>query len=129
LLHAVLPTRLPRAEFYELMARFYVETESSVAWALRTFIRARPAFVARIWPSMLWFFARTWRYQRVHYDYRSFLRDEEGLLTGPGARAGLTHEDVRYPKSDGAMPNESESPALEPGAGAAACEKGPALER
>jgi hopanoid C-3 methylase len=97
LLHAVLPTRLPRPEFYALMTRFYTETESSVAWALRTILRRRPAFVARILPGMLWFYARTWRYQRIHYDPASFLRDEEGLLTGPGTRAGLTYADVSYP--------------------------------
>jgi radical SAM superfamily enzyme YgiQ (UPF0313 family) len=66
LLHAVLPTRLPRPEFYQLMTRFYTETESSVAWAMRTLLRRRPAFVARILPGMLWFYARTWRYQRIH---------------------------------------------------------------
>jgi hypothetical protein len=49
---------------------------------------------------MLWFYARTWRYQRVHNDYRSYLRDEEGLLNGPGAKAGLTWEDIVYPKGD-----------------------------
>ena len=46
---------------------------------------------------MIWFYARTWRYQRVHGDYRSFLRDEEGLLNGPGAKAGLTWRRRRVP--------------------------------
>ena len=99
LLHAVLPTRLPRGEFYEMMCRFYTETDSSVRWAFRTMLRARPGFVAKILPGMAWFYARTWRYQRIHYDHRSFLRDEEGLLNGPGARAGITYRDVTYPSA------------------------------
>ena len=112
LLHAVLPTRLPRDEFYRMMCRFYTETDESVRWAFRTMLRARPAFVAKILPGMAWFYARTWRYQRIHYDHRSFLRDEEGLLTGPGARAGLTYRDVTYPSA--AEPDPAPSAALVP---------------
>ncbi len=98
--HAVLPTRLPREEFYREFARAYDATESSVREAFRVMVARRGSFVARILRGMLWFYARTWRYQRVHYDPRSFLRDEEGLLDGPGARAGLTWQDVRYPTGE-----------------------------
>jgi hopanoid C-3 methylase len=97
LLHAVLPTRLPRDEFYRQLCRGYDATESSVRSAFRTMVARRTRFVARVLPGMLWFYARTWRYQRIHYDYRSFLRDEEGLLDGPGAKNGLTWRDVEYP--------------------------------
>jgi radical SAM superfamily enzyme YgiQ (UPF0313 family) len=97
LLHAVLPTRLPRAEFYAEFCRAYDATESSVRDAYRAMLDKRAGFVAKVLPGMIWFYARTWRYQRIHYDPRSFLRDEEGLLTGPGARAALTWEDVAYP--------------------------------
>ena len=100
LLHAVLPTRLPREEFYKAMCRFYVETDPSVYWSFKMILKRRPAFVAKILPGLVWFYARTWRYQRVHYDHRSFLRDEEGLLDGPGAKAGLTWKDVPYPTSE-----------------------------
>jgi radical SAM superfamily enzyme YgiQ (UPF0313 family) len=112
LLHAVLPTRLPRPEFYALMCRFYEETASSVSWALRTIVKRRPAFVARIMPGMVWFYARTFRYQRIHYDPASFLRDEEGLLTGPGARSGVTFEDVRYPSAAEPDPAVGEAPLV-----------------
>jgi radical SAM superfamily enzyme YgiQ (UPF0313 family) len=105
LLHAVLPTRLPRDEFYKNVCRGYVETDSSVREAFRAIIRRRPAFVAQILPGMIWFYARTWRYQRVHYDYRSFLRDEEGLLNGPGAR--LDWRAVTYPSAEDARPERS----------------------
>jgi radical SAM superfamily enzyme YgiQ (UPF0313 family) len=100
LLHAVLPTRLPRDEFYKMMTRFYDATEPSVYWSFRMLVRRRGDFVRRVLPGLVWFYARTWRYQRVHCDYRSFLRDEEGLHDGPGARAGVTWEDVTYPAGD-----------------------------
>ena len=105
LLHPVLPTRLPRDEFYRQLCRGYDATESSVRKAFRLMVKRRGRFVASILPGMLWFYARTWRYQRVHYDYRSFLRDEEGLLDGPGARAGLTWRDVAYPTGADANPS------------------------
>jgi hypothetical protein len=100
LLHAVLPTRLPREEFYKQLTRGYVVTESTVREAFRIMLKKRPDFSLRILPGMVWFYARTWRYQRVHNDYRSFLRDEEGLLEGPGAKSGVTWKDVIYPKGD-----------------------------
>jgi hopanoid C-3 methylase len=100
LLHAVLPTRLPREEFYKQLTRGYVVSDETVYEAFRVMARKRPDFSLKILPGMLWFYARTWRYQRVHNDYRSFLRDEEGLLNGPGARAGVTWEDVTYPRGD-----------------------------
>jgi hopanoid C-3 methylase len=100
LLHAVLPTRLPREEFYREFARSYDSTEESVYNAYRALLKRRPAFVAKVMPGMVWFYARTWRYQRIHRDYRSFLRDEAGLMNGPGAKAGLSWKDIAYPKGD-----------------------------
>ena len=110
LLHAVLPTRLPRAEFYAEFCRAYDATEKSVRSAYKWFFKARPTFIPKNITSIVWFYARTWRYQRIHGDYRSFLRDEEGLLDGPGAKAGLTWKDVTYPKGDehaAALPSEA----------------------
>jgi len=100
LLHAVLPTRLPRDEFYREFSRSYDATEESVRNAYSSILKKRPRFVAKVLPSMVWFYARTWRYQRIHRDYRSFLRDEAGLMNGPGAQAGVTWKDVAYPGRD-----------------------------
>ncbi|HEY2369739.1 MAG TPA: radical SAM protein [Polyangiaceae bacterium] len=100
LLHAVLPTRLPREEFYKALCKAYEATGSTVQASFRSMIKRRKHFSLRILPGMIWFYARTYRYQRVHYDYRSFLRDEEGLLNGPGAKAGLTWKDVTYPSGE-----------------------------
>src|SRR4029078_10446638 len=47
LLHAVLPTRLPREEFYAEFSRSYDATDATVASAYKWFVRARPIFVAR----------------------------------------------------------------------------------
>ena len=95
LLHPVLPTRLPRAEFYKECARSYDATEFSVRKALSMMLKRRKHFILKMVPGLLHFYARSWRYQRVHRDYTSFLRDEEGLLTGPGAN--LSWKDVQYP--------------------------------
>lgn len=97
LLHPVLPTRLPREEFYKEFARSYDATTSSVYKAFGMLLRRRKHFLWKMLPGLLHFYARTKRYQRVHRDYRSFLRDEEGLLTGPGAEKGLSWSDVQYP--------------------------------
>jgi len=100
LLHAVLPTRLPREEFYYEFSKSYDLTEKSVRNAYKWFHKARPTFIVRNLRHIVWFYARTWRYQRIHGDHRSFLRDEEGLLTGPGAKSGITWKDVTYPRGD-----------------------------
>lgn len=100
LLHAVLPTRLPRDQFYWEFAQSYKVTDPSVLSAYKYFIKARPSFVPKHFKTLIWFFARTWRYQRIHGDHLSFLRDEEGLLNGPGAKAGLTWQDIEYPTGD-----------------------------
>ncbi|MDD9968067.1 MAG: radical SAM protein [Myxococcales bacterium] len=97
LLHCVLPTRLPRAEFYKHFARAIDATEVSCYRAMRSLLFKRPSVWWAMGRNLLWFYARTWRYQRVHRDYTSFLRDEEGLLNGPGARGHLTWRDVQYP--------------------------------
>jgi radical SAM superfamily enzyme YgiQ (UPF0313 family) len=110
LLHAVLPTRLPREEFYAEFSRSYDATEPTVRSAYKWFVRARPTFVAKHLGAIVWFYARSWRYQRIHRDPQSFLRDEEGLLDGPGAKAGLTWRDIVYPSGDEHAAQASPSP-------------------
>jgi len=110
LLHAVLPTKLPRAEFYKHFARSVDATVMSVSKAISNMVKKRPDLIRRIIPNVLWFYARTWRYQRVHRDYQSFLRDEEGLMNGPGTTRQLTWRDVRYPGAeDHAKPVETKT--------------------
>ncbi len=103
LLHAVLPTRLPRAEFYRHFARSVDEIKPSARRAMKNIARVRPDMVRKLLPGIAWFFARTWRYQRVHRDPNTFLRDEEGLMNGPGA-ASADWRDVRYPTAEAPEP-------------------------
>lgn len=115
LLHAVLPTRLPRAEFYAEFARSIIATKDSARRAIWNTLKNRPDFARAAASHFAWFFARTWRYQWIHRDPQSFLRDEEGLLNGPGARAGLTYRDVHYPDgSEHTQPEAAESGAAAP---------------
>ncbi|MFO0616113.1 MAG: radical SAM protein [Polyangiaceae bacterium] len=100
LLHAVLPTKLPREEFYKQYARAYIATDATVKKAFQVIIKNRTSFAWKMLPGLFWFYARTWRYQRIQDDYRTFLRDEAGLLNGPGAKAGLTWKDIPYPRGD-----------------------------
>lgn len=104
LLHAVLPTRLPRDEFYAEFARSVDAVKPSIRKAIGNIFRKRPGMVTSVLPGVAWFYARSWRYQRVHRDPATFMRDEEGLLTGPGARRGLTWADIRYPTAEDPEP-------------------------
>jgi hypothetical protein len=117
LLHAVLPTRLPRAEFYAEFARSITATKDSARRAILNTLKNRPDFALAAARSFAWFFARTWRYQWIHRDPTSFLRDEEGLLNGPGARAGITYRDVHYPDGQEHAPAESVPALAAPAAG------------
>ncbi len=104
LLHAVLPTKLPRAEFYKEFSRALDATLDSAHRAIKNVALKRPEFVKKFGFNIPWFYARSWRYRRVHRDYRSFLRDEEGLLTGPGSVTGTTWRDVVYPGDETHVP-------------------------
>ncbi|MFZ5480678.1 MAG: B12-binding domain-containing radical SAM protein [Myxococcota bacterium] len=97
LLHPVLPTRMPREEFYRHFARSVDALKPTIRTAMLNMVRKRPELIRRTGPGIAWFFARAWRYQRVHRDPTSFLRDEQGLLNGPGARNGARWDDVAYP--------------------------------
>jgi len=110
LLHAVLPTRLPREEFYAEFARSIVATKESAHRAIKNTLVNRPDFTRAAAKNFAWFFARTWRYQAIHSNPESFLRDEQGLLNGPGARAGLTYADVQYPDGQEHAPQAEAEP-------------------
>jgi hopanoid C-3 methylase len=102
LLHPVLPTRLPRDEFYKQFARSVDAVKPSIRRALTNFGKKHPRMVMQLIPNIMRFYARTFRYQAMHRDYRTFLRDEEGLLIGPGV--GLNWEDIHYPDAEEPQP-------------------------
>ncbi len=87
LLHAVTETRLPREEFYKNYVRWKSVGHQSrknyfdwkILWMRRSFYRkAAPNL-----PRMIW---RRLRYERIQFDHKSYLRDEDGII-GVGSRA------------------------------------------
>jgi len=107
LLHPVLPTRMPRAEFYRHFAKSVDVCKPTIRKSIGNFARKRPRMVAKLLPGVMWFYARSFRYQRIHRDPHTFLRDEEGLLDGPGAH--LSYDDVRYPSAETPEPMDADS--------------------
>lgn len=83
LLHSVLPTKLPRAEFYENFTRQSTATNASVARAF-SFQRVmkRKDFWKSVLPNVPRYVWETWRYRNVHHNPESYLRDEVGVLDG-----------------------------------------------
>ena len=102
LLHPVLPTRLPRPEFYRHFARSVDAVKPSIRRAISNIARQRPKMIASLLPGLVRFYARAFRYQRVHRDPNTFLRDEQGLLDPE--RAQLRWDDVRYPTPEQSEP-------------------------
>jgi hopanoid C-3 methylase len=105
LLHPVLPTRLSREDFYREFSRSVDAVKPSIRRAIAAFAKARPRLAAKVVPEVLRFYARTLRYQRLHRDPATFLRDEAGLLNGPGV--GLSWQDVRYPTAEAPQPTKT----------------------
>ena len=103
LLHPVLPTRLPREEFYRHFSQSLRRTKKSYQKAALAFFRKRWRFLLKYPANLAWFYARTLRYQRIHGKYQTFLADEKGLLNGPGRN--LDHKEVHYPESKPELSN------------------------
>ena len=87
LLHAVTETKLPREDFYKNYVRWKAVGHQSrknyfdwkILWMRRSFYRqALPNL-----PRMVW---RRLRYERIQFDHKSYLRDEDGII-GAGSRA------------------------------------------
>lgn len=102
LLHPVLPTRLPREEFYRQFSRSVDEVRPSIRRATLNFAKKHPRLLWELGPEILRFYARAFRYQALHRDPTTFLRDEEGLLNGPGK--DLKWTDIHYPDAEEPSP-------------------------
>jgi radical SAM superfamily enzyme YgiQ (UPF0313 family) len=84
LLHPLLPTKLPREEFY----RQFVSKERRTKDGMRKSLA--PSVLLRQWrawahtlPNLPRFLWRRHLYKRAHYDVESYLRSEAGMLRGP----------------------------------------------
>jgi len=106
LLHPVLPTRLPREEFYAEFARSIDAMKPSIRAAMKAFFKRRRKILLPELKNLAWFYARTWRFQRLVRDPQTFLRDEEGLLNGPGVN--LRWDDIHYPDAQTPEPVDAE---------------------
>lgn len=81
LLHAVTPTRLPREDFY----KNYVAWKRVGRTSMKNFFDRRTMmkrwdFYARAAPNFPGMVLKRIRYQRIQFDYRSYLRDEAGII-------------------------------------------------
>ncbi|HVZ73194.1 MAG TPA: radical SAM protein [Polyangia bacterium] len=80
LLHAVLPTKIPRARFYAKMAEYNRATWPGFERAIRASVRRRPGFFLGALPGIARFLRRANRYRPVVESGESHLRDEVGII-------------------------------------------------
>lgn len=84
LLHAVVETKLPRDQFYKEFCRNQEAGTSSMFKALSSSVMLKNgAFWRSVAPNIPEFILKRQRYKEFHYDYRNYLRDEEGRLRPP----------------------------------------------
>jgi len=88
LLHAVLPTRLPRARFYAKMAEYNRATWPGFERAIRAALRRRPGFFLGALPGIARFLRRANHYRPVVESGDSHLRDELGIISESVIAAG-----------------------------------------
>jgi radical SAM superfamily enzyme YgiQ (UPF0313 family) len=81
LLHAVLPTKLPRRKFYEKYEQFGRSTWPSIKSGFWNALHRRPGLFLRSLPGILRFRKKFLRYSRVSSDVQSWLRDEVGIIS------------------------------------------------
>lgn len=88
LLHAVLPTRLPRRRFYEKLAEYNRATWPSKKTAFLEMLRRRPRLALDLWPGYRRFKVRAERYRPAFESGESALRDEVGIIPPDVVAAG-----------------------------------------
>lgn len=99
LLHSVLPTKLPRDQFYANFTRQSWATMPSVKKALNLRrVWKKRDFWLSVLPNVPRYVKETWRYRDVHHDPQSYLRDEVGVLDGEA----MTQFRERVPVSENA---------------------------
>lgn len=80
LLHAVLPTRLPRTLFYKKLAQHNAATWPSFQTGVAAVVRRRPDAVVKALPGILRFLRNASNHRPIIEDHRSHLRDELGII-------------------------------------------------
>jgi radical SAM superfamily enzyme YgiQ (UPF0313 family) len=82
LLHSVVPTKLPREEFYKNYVKWEsVSDQCRKNWFQRDTLWKRKDFYMKVLPYMPRMVYRLRRYRKIQYDWRSYMRDEAGIIT------------------------------------------------
>jgi radical SAM superfamily enzyme YgiQ (UPF0313 family) len=80
LLHAVVPTKLPREEFYALFARHNKATTEGTYAGARNLLRKRPRLILDALAGIARFRIRANRYRPIYQSAESQIRDELGTI-------------------------------------------------
>ncbi len=80
LLHAVTPTRLPRARFYQRYAEWSLATWPSFRKGMTAALRRRPRFFLDALPAISRFVRKAYHYKAIVESAESHLRDEIGII-------------------------------------------------
>ena len=79
LLHAVVPTKLPRAEFYDRFTENFRRNWPHTG-SLLNILKKRPDYFLRSFPGLVRWIEKAMRYQPVCQSGESHLRDEIGII-------------------------------------------------
>jgi radical SAM superfamily enzyme YgiQ (UPF0313 family) len=109
LLHAVLPTKIPRAKFYEIFARHNRATTVATRQGALNMVLRRPKLVLRALPGFFRFKTRTQRYRPIYESPESQLRDELGTIDA-AVRAAPAPAPAPAPVAD--VPNVVRLPVI-----------------
>ena len=86
-MHSVLETKLDRVDFYKEFCRHQEAGSTSMYKALTSSVMLKNgSFWAAMAKNIPDFVVKRERYKAFHYDYRNYLRDEEGRLRPPRKR-------------------------------------------
>ncbi len=81
LLHPVIPTKLSREDFYKNFTRYRtIYRKSRNGWLMPKVAWKRRGFLMRLMPGMPRTIIQGLKYQKIQFDYRSYLRDEAGII-------------------------------------------------
>jgi radical SAM superfamily enzyme YgiQ (UPF0313 family) len=80
LLHAVLPTRMPRTLFYKKLAQSNATTWPSFQKGVLAVFKQRPEVFAKALPGIIRFLRNASMHRPIIEDHRSHMRDEIGII-------------------------------------------------
>lgn len=82
LLHAVLPTRMPRTLFYKKLAQSNATTWPSFQAGVAAVFKRRPEVFVKALPGIIRFLRNASMHRPIIEDHRSHMRDEIGIIDG-----------------------------------------------